>query len=281
MKIDFHTHGKLAKYLPFSTVYTDWLLNQAKEAGLDAICLTEHFNTQQFEDLYQYIQQVGCPKGDSFVMENGLQVFTGMETDIAQGGHVLCIGPVQAILQLNRQLKPHMEKGSFLPFDELLALFGQYPVLVGAAHPYRQGGNIPQQPEHLLRQLDFLDLNGKDVAQSPQMSRQLIMQLAQRIGCPVVSGSDTHQAVQYGCIATCFNGEASTVQQLQSLINGGDYTIQVAPNAVFLVKTATLLKRTLKEVHALGGDYVQLLLREGGETPAVLAAKQKALQGLK
>ena len=45
MYIDFHTHGKLAKKLPFSKEYTDWLLREAKEAGLDAICLTEHFNT--------------------------------------------------------------------------------------------------------------------------------------------------------------------------------------------------------------------------------------------
>ncbi len=33
MYVDFHTHGKLAKYLPFSTEYTDWLLNEAKCAG--------------------------------------------------------------------------------------------------------------------------------------------------------------------------------------------------------------------------------------------------------
>ena len=45
MYIDFLTHGKLAKKLPFSKEYTDWLLREAKEAGLDAICLTEHFNT--------------------------------------------------------------------------------------------------------------------------------------------------------------------------------------------------------------------------------------------
>ena len=35
MKLDFHTHGKLAKRLPFSTVYTDWLFGEAKNAGLD------------------------------------------------------------------------------------------------------------------------------------------------------------------------------------------------------------------------------------------------------
>ena len=55
MKIDFHSHGKLAKKLPFSEVYTDWMFQEAKKAGLDAICLTEHFNTLQFDEMYQYV----------------------------------------------------------------------------------------------------------------------------------------------------------------------------------------------------------------------------------
>ena len=55
MKLDFHTHGKLAKKLPFSTRYTDWLFDEAREAGLDGLCLTEHFNTLQFDELYGYL----------------------------------------------------------------------------------------------------------------------------------------------------------------------------------------------------------------------------------
>ena len=131
MYVDFHTHGKLAKYLPFSTEYTDWLLNEAKCAGLDAICLTEHFNTQQFELLYRYIATQGTCQGDAYVFD-GLKIFPGMETDIAEGGHVLSIGPMEAILELNHRLEPHKAKGSFLPAAELLELFGEYPVLVGA-----------------------------------------------------------------------------------------------------------------------------------------------------
>ena len=57
MRIDFHTHGKLAKKLPFSKEYTDWLFREAKRAGLDALCLTEHFNTLGFQDIYQYLSQ--------------------------------------------------------------------------------------------------------------------------------------------------------------------------------------------------------------------------------
>ena len=33
MRLDFHTHGKLAKKLPFSTAYTDWLFDEARRAG--------------------------------------------------------------------------------------------------------------------------------------------------------------------------------------------------------------------------------------------------------
>ena len=55
----------------------------------------------------------------------------------------------------------------------------------------------------------------------------------------------------------------------------GRYQIDVHPEAAFKVKTAGILKRALKEVHALGGDYVSVLLGRG-ETPAVLQAKQRA-----
>ena len=244
MYLDFHTHGKLAKYLPFSTEYTDWLLGEAKRAGLDAICLTEHFNTQQFDTLYSYIASRGTPEGDSFVID-GLRVFPGMETDIAEGGHVLCLGPMDAIRALNRRLEPHKGKGRRLPFAQ-------------------------------LARLDFLDLNGKDVAEDRARTEELTYALARRLGLPVVAGSDTHQAVQYGCIRTRFERDGiTTVAALAGEIRAGRYEIVVHPEAAFRVRTAVLLKRALKEIHALGGDYVSVLLGGGGETEAVQAAKRR------
>ena len=275
MYLDFHTHGKLAKYLPFSTEYTDWLLGEAKRAGLDAICLTEHFNTQQFDILYSYIASRGMPEGDSFVID-GLRVFPGMETDIAEGGHVLCLGPMDAIRALNRRLEPHKGKERRLPFAQLADLFAEYPLLVGAGHPFRAGGHIPELPEAQLARLDFLDLNGKDVAEDRARTEELTYALARRLGLPVVAGSDTHQAVQYGCIRTRFErDDITTVAALAGEIRAGRYEIVVHPEAAFRVRTAVLLKRALKEIHALGGDYVSVLLGGGGETEAVQAAKRR------
>ena len=259
MKLDFHTHGKLAKRLPFSTVYTDWLFGEAKNAGLDALCLTEHFNTLQFDELYGYLSTRSTREGDAMVLENGLRVFPGMETDIAEGGHILSIGPLEAILELNQRLAPHKAPGNFLPFAQLRDLFDQYPVVVGGAHPYREGGHIPQLPREQLARLDFLDLNGKDLATNRQQAEQRTYGLGQQLGIPVVSGSDTHQAVQYGCVWTEFQRECSTAAELLQEMQAGRYAITVSESAAEKVKTASLLKRALKEIHALGGDYVAVL----------------------
>ena len=106
MYLDFHTHGKLAKKLPFSQEYTHWLFGEARSAGLDALCLTEHFNTWGFAELYRYIASQSEREGDTLVFD-GLPIFPGMETDIAEGGHILSVGPMEAILELNRRLEPY------------------------------------------------------------------------------------------------------------------------------------------------------------------------------
>ncbi|WP_243164679.1 PHP-associated domain-containing protein [Catenibacillus scindens] len=260
--MDFHTHGKLAKKLPFSTVYTDWLFREAKDAGLDALCLTEHFNTLQFEDLYRYILSAGERVGDSIVLENGLRVFPGMETDICEGGHILCVGPAEAILELNRCLDPYKEKDKFLPFSKLMDLFEEYPVIVGAGHPFRKGEHmyIPQLPKEQLGRLHFIDLNGKDVALDKERTERLTCQMARNLGIPAVAGSDTHQAVQYGCIRTRFERDMSRIEEIYDAMKKGQYTIDVLPEAAFHVRTAGLLKRSLKEIYALGGDYVSVLV---------------------
>ena len=265
MKLDFHTHGKLAKRLPFSTQYTDWLFGEAKEAGLDALCLTEHFNTLQFDEIYGYILKKSRREGDTLVLENGLRIFPGMETDIAEGGHVLTLGRAEDILELNRRLALYKTPGRFLPFEKLMDLFREYDVLVGAGHPFRAGGHIPELPEEQLSRFDFLDLNGKDVAEDRERTERLTYGLGEKLGKPVIGGSDTHQAVQYGCICTDFEEEAATLPELYRQMKAGTYRILISDQAHFQVKTAGILKRALKEIHALGGDYVGVLLGRNDE----------------
>ena len=261
MKIDFHTHGKLAKKLPFSGAYTSWLLTEAKTAGLDAICLTEHFNTIGFREIYDYLETHYEKEGDCYVTDQGLKVFPGMETDIAEGGHVLSIGPSEQILELNQRLEPYKEKGSFLPFETLSRYFNSYDLLVGAGHPYREGGHIPELPDYLIRKFDFFDLNGKDIAEDKDGTKEKIYGLAGKFGRKVAAGSDTHQSFQYGCIYNVFEKECVTVEEIREQIEKEAYEIQISQMASFQVKTAGLLMKSLIDINALGGDYVAVLVK--------------------
>ena len=55
MKMDFHTHIKISKKSNFDPAYFREMTREAKEAGLDAIALTEHFNTLNFLDVYDFL----------------------------------------------------------------------------------------------------------------------------------------------------------------------------------------------------------------------------------
>lgn len=258
MKIDFHTHGKLAKKLPFSSVYTDWLFGSAKTRGLDALCLTEHFNTWGFAQVYEYISSTYEKDGDTFLC-NGIRIFPGMETDIAEGGHVLCIGKMEDILAINRRLEPHKQREKFLGAKDLLDLFAEFDVIVGVGHPFRKGGHIPELPLEVLKKFDVIDMNGKDMAIDAIENQEKIELFSEKLGIPYVAGSDTHQAFQYACIYNEFLKECNTIADLRQQINTASYHIHISDEIEFQVSAATILKKALKEVHALGGDYVGVL----------------------
>lgn len=259
MNIDFHTHGKLAKYLAFSPAYTDWLFGEAASAGLDAICLTEHFNTLGFDQVYADIAARFPREGDAFNV-NGLLVFPGMEVDVAESGHTLVLGTMEEILDFNRALEPHKAKGSFLPLAELAEEVRRRGLFFGAAHPFRVPGHIPEQPREALAAFQFVDLNGKDLAHDFEGTIAKTYAFAQELGVPVVSGSDTHQAFQYGCAVTVMGERVTTVAGLRAQVLSGSCRISYASDLAFKVKTAGMLKRALKEIDRLGGDYVQTLI---------------------
>lgn len=76
----------------------------------------------------------------------------------------------------------------------------------------------------------------------------------------MISGSDTHQAFQYGCVVTRMARRCTTFDALFAQVEAGEYQIVLAEDAAFRVKTAGYLKRALKEIDRLGGDYVATIL---------------------
>ena len=58
-----------------------------------------------------------------------------------------------------------------------------------------EGGHIPELPLEQLKRLHFLDLNGKDVSMNREYFEEKTGALAKKLNIPMISGSDTHQAV--------------------------------------------------------------------------------------
>lgn len=191
-----------------------------------------------------------------------LAMFPGMEIDIKEKGHILVLGSIEEILELNQELSPNKKVSDFLPFSDLLKILKNYNLILGAAHPFRPGGNIPNLKENEIKEFDFLDLNGKDMANNKDYAINNTRKLSNTYNIPVVAGSDTHQALQYGCTWTNFEEDINTFSKLKREIKLENYKIQVSQSINSQVKSAGLLKKALKVIHSLGGDYVQILLQE-------------------
>lgn len=257
MRIDFHTHGKLGKKLPFCPEYMAWHLNQAMESGLDAIAMTEHYNGTDIEKVFDFLGV--NPIGDAFTRDNGLQLFIGLEIDAKEGGHFLTIGHIQDMRDLYQKLKPYVAKKEHPTFKELVSLVGNYPVLFGAAHPFRPSNPINYLQPQDMGALQFLELNGKDCAMDPG-NEAAVRALAAQYNLPVIAGSDTHQSNQFGCIATHFTRKITTIHGLMDAIKDGAYSIDFGEQLTNQVATAKLIKAALKAIHKLGGDYVSVVL---------------------
>lgn len=76
MKIDLHTHAKLSKASDFSPEYYEEMLREAKDSGLDALALTEHFNTRNFYEVYSELDRLFPYQGD-YYEAYGLKIFPG------------------------------------------------------------------------------------------------------------------------------------------------------------------------------------------------------------
>src|SRR5690606_24443053 len=109
MRIDLHTHVKLAKKTVFSHAYFKEMMAEAGKNGLDAVAMTEHFNTWRYEDIYEVLDR-HYPYEHGYYLAEGIKVFPGIEVDIQETGHILIIGDRERILALRQRLEPYTEK---------------------------------------------------------------------------------------------------------------------------------------------------------------------------
>jgi len=205
MLIDLHTHTQPLSH--DSDLTPDDLIEAAKAAGLDAVCLTEHDFTWDSDKVRDLARR------HDFTVLRGIEVNT-------DDGHFLAFGLDQYVYGMHRTA-------------ELARLVEQAGGALVAAHPYRR-----QLPFELRDEGDWTEpleravanpayryvcaietLNGRGRERENAFSQAL----GERLGLPAVAASDAHQRSDVGRYATAFQRDIADVPDLVRELNAGRF----------------------------------------------------------
>lgn len=201
MLIDLHTHTLPGSY--DSDLQPAELINRAKQAGLDAICVTEHDWFWDKDTLARLSQ------------EHNYLILPGVEMNTEEG-HLLVFG---------------IEKQGFGMYraEYLKHIVDEAGGAMILAHPYRNQlysnddlHTVVEQyyQESFFRFVDIVEvLNGRGTTRQNEFSQELCRRLNTK-GC---GGSDAHSISNIPSCATLFERDISNVEELITELKAGRF----------------------------------------------------------
>ena len=205
MLIDLHTHTHPLSH--DSALTPDALVEAAKKAGLDGVCLTEH------DFFWEHEKATELGRRHEFLVIPGIEVNT-------EHGHVVVFGLKEFVYGMHR-------------LDELVGMVEAAGGAMIAAHPYRR-----QLPFELTREGDWSEalaraseneayrhvhaietLNGRGTERQNAFSAAV----CERHSLAQAAGSDAHSAVDVGTCATEFEARISGLGDLIAELKAGRF----------------------------------------------------------
>ena len=201
MIIDLHTHTK--PWSGDSELEFPELIQQAKQAGLDAICLTEHDWFWDKNTLAKLSQE------HDFLILPGVEIST-------EEGHILVFGVDKYSSGMYRaeylkrivdeaagfMLLTHPYRGHLHTGDDLQAAVEQYC----------------QEP--IFQLLDTIEvLNGR----SSEREKKFSQELCRKLNLKGVGSSDAHSSANISSCATLFERKVSNVEKLIAELKAGRF----------------------------------------------------------
>ena len=205
MLIDLHTHTKSLSW--DSYLSPDDLIERAKQAGLDGICLTEH------DFFWDYDAAIALGKRHDYLVIPAVEINT-------EDGHVLCFGLEKYVYGMHRwpELARHIDAAGGAMI---------------AAHPYRR--QMPwdaKAEEDYLTGLEKACLNpsyalcaGIEIinGRGKPIENQFSEMLCKRLGMPAAASSDAHALTDIGKCATEFLRPVTGLDDLIEELKAGRF----------------------------------------------------------
>ncbi|MFH1140262.1 MAG: PHP domain-containing protein, partial [Chloroflexota bacterium] len=199
MLIGLHTHTRYGSNCSYSDPSD--LVRQAKQAGLDGVCITEH------ELCWE------APALERLSQENGFPVFGGVEVE-TDCGPVLAFGirgPLWGVASAR----------------ELRRLVDASQGFMVACHPFR--GDAAHTPEPSLDTICARPIFGLVDAvevfngSSHRRELELALRVLERLGMKGVAGSDSHAVHTVGQCATRFHRPVATEAEMVAELRAGRF----------------------------------------------------------
>ena len=223
MKIDFHVHGKISGSFPFYTEKFLATINEAKEAGLDSIALTEHCHANNFFEGYNFLNNNYELKGEYYNVDE-FKVFYGMEVTTAQELDIIIIGKPIEIIKLRNKISEDFDFKKFIDINALFEEINENEFLVILAHPYRNHEEFPDIKKDVFRKIDAMEFNASDLyVNGIEKMQNKVRHLANKFDIPIVCGSDTHYFIQMSSIKNIFIKDCVTVKEIKEEIKLENY----------------------------------------------------------
>lgn len=193
MIIDLHCHEKTNS--PCSHISLEEIVSEARQKGLDAVCITDHDTLALRERAHAYSAEIGYP------------IFVGVEIYTCEGDVVVFGIDKMPVKQLHAA--------------ELFDLVRRCGGVCFCAHPYRN--NRRGLLDHLSIVRDYTDVVGVEIRNGRTDSKanyKAEIQCA-ALAAFAVGGSDAHEVGEVGKCATLLPSEAKDESSLIAVLRSG------------------------------------------------------------
>ncbi len=238
IRLDLHVHAMLSKTIPFRMVDLELMINQARKRGLNGFALTEHLNARHYWKTYRSLKERFPYDRGIYFVDAHFRIINGAEISLGEAGHVVALGEPEAIWQIDKRLE--INKGYRPTLAEVLSNAPEDLILIGA-HPFRPNGGVMSYPVGQVKQLQALEINGKDFGIEDQVEYA-----ANEIGLPMVAGSDAHLWPQIGVRSTVFKQDEITLSRIRSQIRERSVGVISSVDGPQMVDICTRYKHRIK-----------------------------------